>query len=278
MSTVSIVLTSYNYARYLDAAIGSVLAQSWDDWELIIVDDGSTDESVERITEWASRDTRIRLLRHPDGGNHGLSASLHLGVHEARAPLVAFLESDDAWREDCLERRLQAFSRYNPDVVFNTVEPVSMDGYDVEHIRRYLKNLRLRFSSPGPVSLGQGIWLANIIPSFSCAMVRRSLLDCNMQAPEPAWLDWWMWFQLAAHAAFVYLDTPLTRWRVHEGSYSASITGLSVRKKRMISTWWALAPERRPIWLGPALLLPAPTLDLLRVTMLLGLRLRRVLM
>lgn len=276
MPTVSVILTSYNYARYIDAAIASVLAQRWTDWELLVVDDGSADDSVARIERWVARDARIRLLRHADHANHGLAASLRLGLREACAPLVAFLESDDAWREDCLERRLQAFSRYNADVVFHTAQPVPVGDCSIARIRRYLANMRLRFGRTGPVVPGQGLWLSNMVPSFSCAMVRRGLLACDLDAPEPAWLDWWVWFQLARRQArFVYLDAPLTRWRVHAGSYSASVTGVHARRKRMLRGCCAKAGACRPFWAGSALLLPAPFLVLLRTALLLGLRLRR---
>lgn len=278
MPTVSILLTSYNYAQYIDATIDSVVTQRWTDWELLIIDDGSTDDSVARIQRWVARDARIRLLRHADNANHGLAASLHLGLQEASGPLVAFLESDDAWRADCLERRLQAFSRYDADVVFHPARPVPVGACAIGRIHRYMANLRRRFPRTGPIIPGQDIWLSNIVPSFSCAMVRRRLLACDWNTPEPAWLDWWVWFQLAnQRARFVYLDAPLTRWRVHAGSYSASVTSVQARRKRMLRGCCAKADDCRPFWTRAALLLPAPFLVLLRTMLLLGWRLRRAL-
>lgn len=273
MPAVSIVLTSYNYGRYIDDAIASVVAQTWTDWELVVVDDGSTDDSLARIARWAARDGRVRLLRHADGANHGLAASLGLGIQAAGAPLVAFLESDDAWRGDCLERRLRAFSRYDADVVFNTAEPVPVGTCSVRRIRRYLRNVHLRFGATGPVSLGPWIWLGNPVPSFSCAMVRRRLLACDMTSPEPAWLDWWLWLQLASRARFVYLDAPLTRWRVHADSYGASVTGVAARKGRMLRGCRMHDPRNRPAWLPSA-----PFLGLAHGAALCLLRLRRALL
>lgn len=275
MPAVSVVMTSYNYAAYLGEAVASVLAQTWTDWELLVVDDGSTDDSVAIVEDFARRDPRIRLLRHGDGGNHGLPASLERGIKAAVAPLVAFLESDDAWRPDCLERRLQAFSRYEADVVVNTAEPVPMGQCSISRIRRYLANMRRRFPRSGPVAPCPGLWFGNVVPSFSCAMVRRSrLLSCCLDAPEPAWLDWWVWLQLAPSARFVWLDEPLTRWRVHAASYSASISGAGGRKKHLLRRWCARPGACPPGWLRLVLHLPGPALGVLGGVWLLGLRLR----
>lgn len=277
MPAVSVILTSYNYAAYIDATIASVCSQCWTDWELVVVDDGSTDNSLARIARWQAREPRLRLLRHPDGGNHGIAASLRLGIAHATAPLLAFLESDDTWRADCLEHRLWAFSRHNADVVFNTAQPVPMGNpCAVGRIERYLENLRVRFGRTGPIDPRQGLWLANIVPSFSCAMLRRRLfMTCDLQAPVSAWLDWWIWFQLAPRARFVYLDAPLTNWRVHAGSYSASVTGVATRKRHMLRAFRAHARDRAPLWTAIVARLPAPSLGFLRSAMLCCLRLRR---
>ena len=278
MPAVSIVMTSYNYATYVGEAVASVQAQTWTDWELLVVDDGSADDSPAIVEGFARRDSRVRLLRHPGGANRGMPASLALGTAASSSPLIAFLESDDAWRCDCLERRLRLFSRHGADVVVNDVEPVPMGTCAIDRIRRYLDNMRLRFPRTGLVSPLPGLWLGNMVPSFSCAMLRRErLLSCGFEAPEPAWLDWWLWLQILPAARFAWLGEPLTRWRVHADSYSASVPNASGRKKRLLRAWGARPGACPPAWLGLALALPGPTLEALRGAGLLGLRLRRAL-
>jgi glycosyltransferase involved in cell wall biosynthesis len=276
MPAVSVVMTSYNHAAYLGEAVASVRAQTWTDWELLVIDDGSGDNSLALAETFARQDCRIRVLRHPDGGNHGLPASLGRGLAAAAAPLVAFLESDDAWRPDCLEKRLRAFSRLEADVVFNNAEPVLMGAGDGRRMRRYLDNLRLRFPRSGSIDPLPGLWLGNVVPSFSCAMLRRTrLLECGLDAPEPAWLDWWIWLQLSGRARFVWLDEPLTRWRIHGASYSASLSGVAARNKRLLRGWLARPGVGAPLPVRLALALPGPGLGLLRGLWLLWLRLRR---
>src|SRR5574344_974638 len=102
---ISIIIASYNYEMYLKDTIQSVLNQTYQDWELIIVDDGSTDNSVEIIKEFCAKDERIKLLTHQDNVNKGLTKTLELGIQQAKGEWIAFLESDDMWTSDCLEKR-----------------------------------------------------------------------------------------------------------------------------------------------------------------------------
>lgn len=274
---VSVVMTSYNHAAYLGEALASVLAQTWTDWELLVVEDGSSDGSLALAQAVARADRRIRVLRHPCGGNRGLPASLALGVGAASAPLIAFLECDDAWRPDCLERRLHAFSRYGADVVFNNAAAVPMGPGDVGRMERYLANMRLRFPRSGPVDLFPGLWLGNAVPSFSCAMLRSAWLrSCDFASPEPAWLDWWLWLQLGGRARFVWLDAALTRWRVHAASYGASLSGVRARNKRLLAGALARLGAPGPLSVRLALALPGPGLPALRRCWLFWLRLLRL--
>lgn len=102
----SVVLIVHNGERFLAEAIESVQAQSITQWELLVVDDGSTD-STRRIAEsFASRDERIRRHEHPGGVNRGMSATRNLGLREARGDMVAFLDHDDRFEPAKLETML----------------------------------------------------------------------------------------------------------------------------------------------------------------------------
>lgn len=92
MPTVSVVIPLYNTEQYIQETIASVLAQTFQDFELIIVDDGSTDESVERCRQF--RDPRLRLINQK---NRGLSGARNTGIHQSRGRYVALLDADDRW-------------------------------------------------------------------------------------------------------------------------------------------------------------------------------------
>jgi glycosyltransferase involved in cell wall biosynthesis len=113
---VSVVVPFLNEARHLGGAVDTVLAQTFTDWELVLVDDGSTDGSGAIADEWASAHPgRIRVVRHPGGSNRGTAMSRNLGIASARGGLVAWLDADDRWDPDKLEHDMALAARH-PDV------------------------------------------------------------------------------------------------------------------------------------------------------------------
>lgn len=100
---ISVVLPVYNAAATLDATIASVLAQSEPSLELIAINDGSRDDSLARLLDWAARDARLRVISRE---NAGVSATRNLGVDLARGALVAFIDADDVWAPDKLARHI----------------------------------------------------------------------------------------------------------------------------------------------------------------------------
>ncbi len=229
---VSVIMPSYNYSRFLDQAIGSVIGQTWPHWELLVVDDGSDDGSVGLVRGYAARDPRVKLLQHPDKGNHGLAPSLELGIETARYETLAFLESDDTWRPDSLEVRLERMEISGAGMVFSNVELVSEEGADLSEKRRLLNYLNLRMKNRvPPFALGLDILGGNIVPTFSCVMIKKCLLR-GFDSPVPPWLDWWLWAQIAFDKTFAYVQEPLTSWRVHSRSYNTTTKEHAALRKK----------------------------------------------
>jgi GT2 family glycosyltransferase len=110
---VSIVTIFLNEERYLGEAIASVAGQTYQRWELLLVDDGSTDGSTAIAREWAARDpARVRWLEHPGHANRGKSSSRNLGIEQARGSYVTFLDADDEFLPDKLERQVAILERH----------------------------------------------------------------------------------------------------------------------------------------------------------------------
>src|ERR1700691_6786421 len=103
---VSIITPFYNTERFLQEAIESVLAQTYSNWELLLVDDGSTDGSTAIAHRYADRaPAKIRYLAHPGRENRGLSASRNLGIAGAGGEFLALLDADDVWLPQKLEQQ-----------------------------------------------------------------------------------------------------------------------------------------------------------------------------
>jgi glycosyltransferase involved in cell wall biosynthesis len=130
MTLVSIVMPAYNAARFIGAALASVTAQTFVDFEVVVVDDGSHDETAQIVAEAAASDPRIRLLA---GAHAGVAAARNLGVAAARGDLVTFLDADDLWRPDRLARHVDFLSRNREtDVITGEVLLFEAIGADLE--------------------------------------------------------------------------------------------------------------------------------------------------
>jgi glycosyltransferase involved in cell wall biosynthesis len=121
---VSVVLNFFNAERFMPEAIESVYAQSYANWELLLIDDGSTDGSTDLAKSYADRDpTRVRYVRHPGHENRGASAARNLGIASARGELIAFLDADDVWLPNRLEDSVELLRKHrDADMVYGETE------------------------------------------------------------------------------------------------------------------------------------------------------------
>ena len=116
---VSIIMPSYNYALYIKKAIESVLSQTYKNWELIIIDDASTDNSLSIINEYLKNDSRVKLIINDK--NIGLCASLNKAIQLADGEWIAFLESDDEFLPESIEEKIKA-AKLGTDFIYTDVE------------------------------------------------------------------------------------------------------------------------------------------------------------
>lgn len=132
---VSVITIFLNEERFLAEAIGSVLAQTYGDWELLLCDDGSTDGSTDIARAYVkAHPDRIRYLQHPGGENRGMSATRNLGLAHARGEFVAFLDGDDVWLPQKLEEQVatldahpKAAMTFGPSLWWHGWNPHSTD-------------------------------------------------------------------------------------------------------------------------------------------------------
>lgn len=218
---ISIITASYNYAKYIEETINSVINQSYADWELIIVDDGSSDNSVEIIKKYCQKDERIKFFQHANAENKGLKETLLLGLKNATGDWVAFLESDDVFEPDNLLKKVEIAQKH-PEValIFNDVEYVYDDKNLSKTVNSLMETHKKLFSQSFPRNMRNDFYVDNMILTFSCVMVKtEAIKNADFNTPNDARLDWWLWVHLAYNNKFYYIDEKLTRWRLHPDSY-----------------------------------------------------------
>mgnify|MGYP003293160590 FL=1 len=112
MPKISIVTPAYNCAKYLEEAVNSVLSQTWQDWELLIIDDCSRDNTYACMQEIAKQDQRIRIFQN--SRNLGAAGTRNFGIRQAKGQWIAFLDSDDLWHPEKLTKQM-AVAKRDPD-------------------------------------------------------------------------------------------------------------------------------------------------------------------
>ncbi len=203
---VSVVVPNYNYGRFLPRALESVFAQTYSDVEVLVVDDGSTDDSLEVMRRY---DGRIRSISQPNGG---VSRARNLGVRESRGELIAFLDSDDWWLEEKLAKEVALLESGGFGMVYTGLRFVSEDGDVRGEITDglsgwVLKELAL-LTKPGVPASG------------SSALIRRECFD-EVGPFDPALstsADWDLWRRIACRYAIGMVREPLTSYRLHPAS------------------------------------------------------------
>jgi glycosyltransferase involved in cell wall biosynthesis len=234
---VSAVIPTYNHACYVPGAVESVLAQSFDDLEVVVVDDGSTDETADVLRRLGER------IRYIPLGHRGLAAARNAGIRAARGRYVAFLDADDLWLPDkvsmqvaCLDREPAIGLVYCEAALFNEASPATTTPHSYWAHHPSGKTL--------PWLLRQ-----NVVPSPT-PMVRRELFDQVGLFDETlsACEDWDMWIRIAQRSEFAYVDRVLAKYRVHATNMSRDhermmTNGLRVLEKAFSAP--GLAPEIR---------------------------------
>ena len=127
MPQVSIIMPCHNGEKYLSDSINSVLAQTFTDWELLIIDDNSSDNSIKIIESFCAEDTRIRLF-HTDRSSGLPATPRNVGIRNASGRYIAFLDCDDMWLPTKLEHQLPFFESDNVAVVFSHYEKIDVNG------------------------------------------------------------------------------------------------------------------------------------------------------
>ena len=193
--SVSVIIPTYNRGWSLRAAIDSVQAQAFDDFELIVVDDGSTDDTPQILDDYGPAVTVIRQA------NAGVSAARNTGIRAARGALVAFLDSDDRWLPEKLSAQVDFFAAHPDAMICQTEETWIRNGKRVNPKKVHKKPSGRIFRAS----------LALCLVSPSAVMLRRRLFDevGGFDEALPACEDYDLWLRISARHPVHLIETPL---------------------------------------------------------------------
>lgn len=221
MARVSVVVVTYDQARFLPEALGSVLAQTFTDYEVVVVDDASSDGSVAVVEEWAARHgVDVTLVAH--SSNTGPCRSLNDGIARARGEYVALLSGDDAWLPRKLEVQVAQLDALPAAVGVAYGDAYLMDESGDELPGRFVETHR-SFDAPPEGDLFEVLLESNFIPGPATLFRRRCLEETGAFDESLAYEDWDFWIRFAARFRFAYTPEVLARYRVVTNSLVRSL-------------------------------------------------------
>jgi glycosyltransferase involved in cell wall biosynthesis len=217
--TVSVNICMFNGAGFVAETLRSVFAQTWQDFEIVIVDDGSTDGSVE-LVETQFRDDRLSIIRQD---HQTLRIARPMALAHSRGEFIAFLDSDDLWLPAKLERQLAA-ARGAPHaaLIFCDAEVIDAEGRPIGHFSDQFdyRAIDLTGSRAYLELLRRGNFLASPTP-FARADALRQVGGFNHSYQYVN--DYEMWLRLARRYDVRFVDEPLARYRIHGTTEPQSI-------------------------------------------------------
>lgn len=225
--TVSVIISTYNRAHMVGRAIRSVLGQTYRDFELIVVNDASTDHTDEVLNSF--NDKRIRYVRF--GENRGGPAARNTGIKMARGKYIAFLDDDDEWLPAKLEKQVEKMKDVTGEVglIYSGSEVIADDSNTIQ--RRYHPEQRGNVHKRlllGPM-VGS---VSNVLVKKEC-FIKVGLFDESLKSCQ----DWDMWKRISDHYEFDFVPEILSRIHLHPDQISSDLASLIPGRERMVEKY-----------------------------------------
>ena len=214
---VSIIMPVLNGERYIAQAIESICQQTFGSYELLVIDDGSSDQTREIALSFAER-LDLKYVRHE--ANQGIAASVNDGIQRASGAFIAFLDHDDLWLPEFLETQFKYLSGH-PDVgmVHSDIQTIDAEGTVLEHSAAHCR----RRSQPSGFVFRE-LFMRSMICGNS-VLIRKECFDrLGLWDESLRWADYHMWLRIARHYKVDYVPKVLTAYRQHATQQTRSST------------------------------------------------------
>jgi glycosyltransferase involved in cell wall biosynthesis len=228
MATISVFVPAFNVAGFLSYTIQSVLSQTYQDWEMLIIDDCSSDDTYAIARHWAMQDPRINVVRNDT--NLGMLENWNKGISLCTCPFFVKLDADDIWHPQMLEKAMEVLE-HNPGVglVFSRYINIDAKGNEIPGSDVSLPDFARgkAFSTIPLVAQGPDKMLGYTILRQGLSVMRREVFDkvgvykYLLTRETQAATDTEFYFRVGAHFMIFCIDEVLYRYRVHQNSISA---------------------------------------------------------
>lgn len=207
---VSVVMPAYNAELFIEDSIRSVIRQTFQEWELIVIDDGSCDDTSRIVSELASTDERIKFY-HNDR-NSGASYTRNRAISLATGEWIAFLDSDDLWREDKLEKQVALSEEHPEAVIFYTASSfIKENGEPYEYVMEAMERI------------SYDVLLRKNLLSCSSVMIRSSIMKDIKMPSDKMHEDYYAWLNVLKKHKYAYgVNEPLLIYRLRNNSKSSN--------------------------------------------------------
>ena len=208
-SVVSVIMPAYNAAGFIAESIRSVQQQTYSRWELLVIDDASTDETSGIVQGLAINDERIKLHVLPT--NQGAGFARNIGIKAATGDFISFLDADDLWKPHKLETQMAVMANEGEKVCFSSYELMSEDGSDLGKQIKALKNLPFdKLKKANYIGNLTGIYNSGELGKVYCPLIRKRQ-------------DWGLWLLALKKAGSARgIQEPLATYRERKGSISGN--------------------------------------------------------
>lgn len=206
-SLVSIIMPAYNAARFIEQAVESVAAQTYTNWELLIINDCSTDNTSEIICQLMEKYSQIRFFDQKI--NQGVAKTRNIAIDEAKGEYIAYLDSDDIWLPQKLEKQLAFMEKYQALVCFSAYQRINAESNDLNQV-----------SIPAEITY-TGLLKSNFIGNLTGIYNAKKLGKCRLESIKHE--DYVAWLKLVKQAGKAYgINEVLARYRVYGESTSSN--------------------------------------------------------
>lgn len=209
---VTVIALCFNHARFLTECLDSIAAQTFQDFQLIVTDDCSKDNSAQLIESWLKAyRPAATFIRH--SVNVGLCKTLNEALAEARGEFICMIATDDAWEPDKIERQLAVAREVGAGVAVVYSDAFRMDEDGVRLDKNFIESHTPECTRPSGWVFSE-LATRNFIPAMSTLIRRQALVDVGLYDERLAYEDYDMWLRLAARYEFVYCPALLARYRI----------------------------------------------------------------